>query len=186
MKEVLFQVPMFYYQISKWKSKKRKLLNLLKEYPVSYKKNQSFLTNRQSPRKNLIIKFGEIFKPELEQFSKDIQRDIAVHEVWSIQYRKHDYQMPHNHGTQGYSGLIYVNYNSKNHVSNTYIQPWNHIESNDTIYNRPPVKEGTLVITPSFITHFVVPNQSKEIREVVGFDMKTGKLDTGSSTWEGF
>ena len=85
--------------------------------------------------------------------------------------------MPHNHGTQGYSGLIYVNYNSKNHVSNTYIQPWNHIESNDTIYNRPPVKEVTLVITPSFITHFVVPNQSKEIREGVGFDMKTGKLE---------
>ena len=64
------------------------------------------------------------------------------------------------------------------------MQPWNHIESNDTIFNRPPVKEGTLIIIPSFINHFVVPNQSKEVREIVGFDMKTGRLDTGYSKWD--
>jgi hypothetical protein len=186
MKEVLFQVPMFYYQISKWKSKKRKLLKLLKDYPVSPKKNQFFLTNRQGPRKNLTTKFCEIFKPELEQFSKDTQRDVAVHEVWSIQYHQHDYQITHNHGSTGYSGLLYVNYNPKKHRANTYMQPWNHIESNDSVFNRPPVKEGTLVIVPSFINHFVIPNQSNELREVIGFDMKTGRLDRGYSKWEGF
>ena len=48
MKEVLFQVPMFFYQVPQWKSKKRKLLKLLKDYPVAPKKNQFFLTNRQA------------------------------------------------------------------------------------------------------------------------------------------
>jgi len=184
MKEVLFQVPMFFYQVPQWKSKKRKLLKLLKDYPVAPKKNQFFLTNRQADRTNLTKRFIDIFKSEVEQFGKDAQRDVIIHEVWCVQYHQYDYQVTHNHGSTGYSGLLYVNYNPKKHMANTYMQPWNHIESNDTIFNRPPVKEGTLIIIPSFINHFVVPNQSKEVREIVGFDMKTGRLDTGYSKWD--
>ena len=95
-----------------------------------------------------------------------------IKDMWSVIYNKNDNQIVHNHGSTGYSGLLYIEFNSKFHLPTTYVQPWNHIDLDVSVFNRVQVKEGTMIIVPSFINHFVPANTSNTPREIIAFDMR--------------
>jgi|GEM_PF-2780051 len=171
MKDILFQIPYYSVSISNWKKKKAKINEVLKDYPVVKLPQQNFLTNRQQSRKKLIPKFLKIFQDDFKEFLLDVQADMGIKDIWSIVYKKHHDQIIHNHGSTGYSGVLYLNFNPAVHLPNTYLQPWNHAELDVSVFNRVPVQEGVMIIVPSFINHFVAANTSSSPREVIAFDM---------------
>ena len=170
-KETLFEINYWSTNVTNFKSKKLKLLNLLKSYPEKKQGIQEFYTNRQSNRTFLNEGFTTICKDEMEIISKTFKKDIQIEDVWSVTYKNGDYHKPHNHGTVGLTGILYLQLDSTNPTT-LYIQPWNDIENDCSQYYKMPVVEGMMTIVPKFVNHFTIPNKSKKSKKIISFDMK--------------
>jgi hypothetical protein len=93
-------------------------------------------------------------------------------DCWSVRYKQGDHQTIHNHKSWGFSGVLYVEYDPKLHTPTCFVAPWQDPRTDTTTLAFPPeVKEGTLVITPSYTLHFVHPNQSRKQRTIISFDL---------------
>ena len=168
-KRDLFHVPCWKIQVNNFKEKKKKLIKILESFPE--KEIQDFDTNRQTNRFGLVEKFHSIMGEEMEEFSRDIKKDFAIHEMWSITYDKGDHHASHNHGSIGLTGILYLDL-PKDSPKTDYIQPWNDYEDDTISHKRIPIVEGDIVIVPSFVLHFSRPNKSNSKKRIVSWDMK--------------
>jgi len=167
----LFKIDYWKISVVDFKIKKQQLIDLLKEYPEKKQGIQFFSTNKQNNRDKLSEKFFNIFSEEFKQFSNNIKKNIILEDVWSVSYNLGDYHIPHNHGVKGLSGILYLELNEKS-PSTCFLQPWNDIEKDESTIFNMPVKEGEIIIFPSFVNHFSLPNKYKKIKRIVSFDMK--------------
>jgi len=166
----LFEVPMWSLPSINFKKKKEQLVKLLKNYPEKRTGIQNFTTNRQSPRPNLKEAFTNIYEEELGMLVESVKADVAIEDIWSVSYKKGDYHSPHNHGTIGYAGILYLDFPEGSQPTN-YIQPWQNITSDTTLFNTLPVKEGDIVIVPKFVNHFSPPHKGKKQKRIISWDM---------------
>ena len=167
----LFTIPMWSLPTLNFSKKKKQLEQLCKSFPESKHGLQTFSTNRQSDRSGFAEAFSNIVGEELGMLSKKIQRDIQIEDIWSVSYKKGDYHTPHDHGSTGLAGILYLNMSKKAPVTQ-YIQPWNDFISDRTIYFPAPVVEGTIVVTPKFVRHFTEPSRDTKIKRIISWDMK--------------
>tara|TARA_B100000073_G_scaffold74960_1_gene56451 strand:- start:49 stop:573 length:525 start_codon:yes stop_codon:yes gene_type:complete len=167
----LFNIPMWTTPTLNFSKKKKQLEKLCKSFPEKKHGIQGFATNRQSDRTGFKEAFTHICGDELNMLSKRIQKDIQIEDIWSVSYKKGDYHTPHDHGSTGLAGILYLNMPKKAPVTQ-YIQPWNDWYSDRTIYYPLPVMEGTIVVTPKFVRHFTEPNTDTKLKRVISWDMK--------------
>ena len=167
----LFEIPMWSLPSINFKKKKEQLVKLLKNYPEKRTGIQNFTTNRQSPRPNLKEAFTNIYEEELGMLVESVKADVAIEDIWSVSYKKGDYHSPHNHGTIGYAGILYLDFPEGSQPTN-YIQPWQNITSDTTLFNTLPVKEGDIVIVPKFVNHFSPPHKGKKQKRIISWDMR--------------
>jgi len=167
----LFTIPMWSIPCLNFSKKKKQLEQLVKGFPEKKHGIQTFATNRQRPRVGFAEAFMKICGEELSMLSKKIQKDIEIEDIWSVSYKKGDYHTPHDHGSTGLAGILYLNMPKKAPVTQ-YIQPWNDWYSDRTIYMPLPVAEGSIVVTPKFVRHFTEPNKESKIKRVISWDMK--------------
>ena len=174
--ESLFNIPFWGIRIINFEEKKKKLVKLLESYPEEKEKYDEmkegeFATNRQIDRSGLVEQFVSIMKQELEDFSKEIKKDFAITEIWSVRYDTGDNQAAHNHSSMGLSGLLYLDL-PKDSPKTTYIQPWTDHETDTVKHIEVPIIEGDICIVPSFVLHFSGPNKSKNKKRIISWDMK--------------
>ena len=163
--ETLFNIPFWGIRIINFEEKKKKLVKLLESYPEKKEKYDEmkegeFATNRSTDRSGLVEQFASIMKQELEDFSREIEKEFAIIDIWSVSYDKGDYQSIHNHSALGLSGILYLDL-PKDSPETTYMQPWTDHETDTIRYVEVPIVEGDIVIVPSFVLHFSEPNKSK-------------------------
>jgi len=170
IEETLFKIPYWTIPTLNFKEKKKKLTNMLKAYPDKKHGIQTFSTNRQTNRSGLSDKFAEICGEELNMLSDKIKKDIKIDDIWSVSYKTGEYHSPHNHGSTGLTGILYLQMDNKT-PKTSYIQPWNDYITDNTIYYPLPVTEGTIVVVPQFIHHFSPPNTSKKMKRIISWDM---------------
>ena len=174
LQETLFNIPYYTIPTLNFKEKKKKLTNLLNSYPEEKHGIQTFHTNRQSDRSGLSNGFAQIMGEELGLLTERLKHGLNIEDIWSVSYGKNDYHSPHNHGSLGYSGILYLNL-PKDSPGTSYIQPWNHIIDDMSIYYPIPVNEGTIVVVPQFIMHFSPPNKSTKRKRIISWDMTAYK-----------
>ena len=167
----LFNIPMWSIPTLNFSKKKKQLEQLVKGFPEKKHGLQTFATNRQSDRTGFVEAFSNICGEELNMLSKKLQKDIQIEDIWSVSYKKGDYHTPHDHGSTGLAGILYLNMPKKAPVTQ-YIQPWNDWYSDRTIYYPLPVNEGTIVVTPKFVRHFTEPNTQTKVKRIISWDMK--------------
>ena len=167
----LFTIPMWYIPTLNFSKKKKQLNTLCKAYPERKHGLQNFYTNRQFDRSGFAEAFTNIIGDELEMLSKKLTRTIVVEDIWSVSYKKGDYHTPHDHGSVGLTGILYLDM-PKDGAITQYIQPWNDWISDNTIYSPLPVKEGDIVVVPKFVRHFTEPHKSKKIKRIISWDMQ--------------
>jgi hypothetical protein len=171
-KRNLFEVPSWKIQTINFEEKKKELVKLLESYPEEEKKGeQEFSTNRQTDRSGLIEGVFLIMKQEFEDFSKEIKKDFAITETWSVSYVQGDCQLPHNHGSMGLTGILYLDL-PKDSPKTEYIRPWNDYENDTVPHCKIPIVEGDIIIIPSFVMHYSKPNRSENTKRIVSWDMK--------------
>ena len=128
----LFNIPMWSIPTLNFSKKKKQLETLCKSFPEKKHGMQTFFTNRQSDRTGFVEAFSNICGEELNMLSKKLQKDIQIEDIWSVSYKKGDYHTPHDHGSTGLAGILYLNMPKKAPVTQ-YIQPWNDWYSDRTI-----------------------------------------------------
>ena len=170
-KRSLFNIPFWQIKIINFEEKKNELTKLLESYPEERKGLQEFATNRQIGPSDLINGFFSIMNQELEAFSREIEKEYTITDLWSLSYNRGDFHPAHNHSSMGLSGILYLDL-PKDSSETTYIQPWNDYENDTVSHMAIPLVEGDMIIVPSFILHFSNPNKSENIKRIISWDMK--------------
>ena len=171
IENTLFNIPMWSIPSINFKKKKPQLEKLCKAFPEKKHGLQTFSTNRQRDRSGFAEAFNNIMTEELEMLSQKLEKDIQIEDIWSVSYKKGDYHTPHDHGSVGLAGILYLNMPKKAPVTQ-YIQPWNDFISDRTTYLPIPVVEGMIVVTPKFVRHFTEPSKDTKIKRIISWDMK--------------
>lgn len=172
MKTNLFEYPSYQYQVSDWDFKKKSILGKLRENEFIRTPLQVFETDRQNNKNRYLHFFQDLISDELNQFNKEIELVYKITDCWTVRYKKGDYQTTHNHRSWGFSGVLYLEYDPKVHTSTCFVAPWQDPRFDTTTLVYPEtVKEGTILIVPSFTLHFVHPNLSNKQRTIVAFDL---------------
>ena len=171
IENTLFKIDYWTTPVLNFKNKKIQLQKLVKSFPEKRHGIQTFATNRQSDRSGFAEAFNNICGEELSMLSQRLKKDIQIEDIWSVSYKSGEYHTTHNHGTTGLTGILYLEFD-KNNPTTTYIQPWNNIENDTTLYYNMPAQEGLITVIPKFVSHFTHPNKSKKIKRIISFDMK--------------
>ena len=164
--EPIFKIEFFKIQCTDFKKKKKQLKKILAKYPETPQNN--FYSNRN--KCNINTEFLKIFKDEFNLISTKYNSKILLQRTWSVLYHQGHYHVPHNHGSQGYCGILYLDIH-KNSPKTTYIQPWNN-EKDLSVLCKPDVEEGDIMIVPQFLFHYTEPNKIKFKKRILSFDFK--------------
>ena len=162
--ESIFKIEFFKIKCIKFKKNKKEIEKVLQKYP------EKPICNCYSNRNKAPItqELSEIFKDEFNLITDKYNRKIILQRAWSVSYKKGHYHVPHNHGSIGYSGILYLDM-KKLSPRTTYIQPWNN-ENDQSLNFTPPVEEGDIMIVPQFLFHYTEPNKIKFKKRVISFD----------------
>ena len=78
---------------------------------------------------------------------------------------------PHTHGISDFSAVLYHEF-VPGHTATEFWAPYKNPLSGNDYVHVPDVKEGDLVIFPSTIIHYAVPNDSDHQRTIFSFNFK--------------
>jgi len=172
MIQTLFSIDAFVHNVKEWNKKKKILSGFIEKQEYFRRPNTNFDTTRYGKDTK---KLGEFFMKTLDKefkiFSKECGfKEINLTDIWAIKYKQHDYQIPHHHGRSMYTGILYLNL-AKEQDTTTYISPSPSEISGATRLVKIEAKEGSLVVFPGHLLHFVDPNPINKERIVVSFDI---------------
>tara|TARA_R100000988_G_scaffold59161_1_gene29597 strand:- start:15 stop:536 length:522 start_codon:yes stop_codon:yes gene_type:complete len=159
-----FKIDFFKIKCCNFKHKREHIEEILKQYPEIPINN--FNSNRN--KADFTWQLQEIFKDEFTLIKTRYNKTINIKHAWSVTYNKGEYHIPHNHSSQGYSGIIYLRM-KKDSPKTNYIQPWNS-ERDMTRSYCPSVEEGDMMIVPQFLLHYTEPNKLTFKKRIISFD----------------
>jgi hypothetical protein len=180
LKEALFEFPSYRYKVSNWEHRKKELLDLNNKQVFNKEILGSFETNRVTADRDKDLTpeneeytyyISEFLSPVISEFCREAKVSCSMTDAWCVKYGKGDFQSVHNHRGWGFSGILYVEFDSNIHSPTCFMAPWNDPRNDTTLLAFPEVEEGSVLISPSFSHHFVYPNESDKQRVVISFDL---------------
>lgn len=178
-----FKIPFHIYSLDNWEEKKRNILGSLPDF-----KDHKLCGEGSNPSENysdfhanfdkapsyagVVV---ESIRKEIVEFCEETQLNWDMLNMWFQSYEKSNNFSLHNHGAEGYSAVLYVEYDSEEHPGTVFYSPFpNWIKNRAGTYEAyvPDVKEGDLIIFPASIQHEVPPNRSEKRRTVISFNLK--------------
>lgn len=171
----LFSVPIFHIVCDEWDNKKKQLLELMNSFEFEYIGNVTTTyseKNNYGLTTNLNEELEKIFSNELNAY-----QDIFNFPYFSIQNSwfqierqgmSHDI---HNHGI-GVSAICYLEYDENVHKPVNFVSPhFDVFDGSLEIVSPLNIKEGSLILFPSIISHFTHKNISDLERKIVAFNI---------------
>lgn len=180
MIETMFSIPLIHYQCDRWLYKRNKILDLIPHDEMK-QGNETVISNYQGAN-DQCARLQEILRDEITQFNDQLQCDAQIVRAW---YESADHSMfhpPHTHGHGGWSAVLYVDYNPEHHTPTIFISPFNHFVTGHQLQYHPECCEGDLVLFPSFLLHYTMPNTSNVRRTVCSFNL-TVDMDNVPLSW---
>ena len=175
MINILFHVPIYYYEVKDWDRKKKALISKLDPKVFKYYMLNDFASDRHVEKNSYSIDIQNIFDEELNQFKQECRLNyLQVTDAWTLKYnKKGEYHCPHNHGSNGFSAVLYLEFDPEVHEAVTFVGPWNDPVNDRTLLSTiPNPKEGTIYIWPSVLVHYVDAMKTNKPRMVTSWDMQ--------------
>ena len=121
MKTPLFEFPSYQYEVDDWDFKKKGLLNRINKSKFVRTELQTFETDRQTDiNKSWVHYCQEFLRDILFEFCQEAEVTCTMSDAWCVRYQKGDHQTIHNHRGWGFSGVLYVEFDSKVHTSTCF------------------------------------------------------------------
>ena len=172
----VFSIPLYITKVSDWELKKQKIVSnckLLNRITQKDQTNEFIETDFYINQKNDALDVGKIFSNEIKNFCSAINANkYTVRRSWIERQQTNMYHLVHNHGSLGYSAVCYLEYDSRHHQPLHFVAPFCNFKNGEQIdYCPENIEESSLLIFPSMLLHYTVPNQSKLPRTAVSFNM---------------
>lgn len=168
----IFSISLFEKKIDNWQKKQRALINISDK--SSFFKGGDGVTSdfyTQQDSHNEAIKI--IFKEEMDIFLNEIKAsEYYISNSWFEKAHKGEYHGVHNHGQLGYSAVCYIIYDNTVHTPTQFISPINNINDGGSEYYTVDADEGKLIIFPSMLLHYTIPNDSEKERLIMSFNFR--------------
>lgn len=178
-KDYMFSVPIFNISVEGWEEKKEALLNIFEKNKTYLKlsDNNTVVTDYYS-NNTYVDAVSEILNDEIKEFLSFTGHDLKLMNCWFEESTNHMYHVIHNHGPVGFSAVCFVEYDQEVHTPTQFIAPFNDFMKGNTLQYSPScVTEGTLLIFPSAIHHFTLPNTSDKRRIALSFNLSPYKTE---------
>lgn len=183
----MFSVPLYKFSIPNWEEEKKELLEALPEEKICEDICTDFFENsnqRKLPSYTDLVL--DIVYPSIQTLQSTLGRGpdgqlltqggwMGLDNMWyQTEYKGQKHEL-HNHGTIGWSSILYVNYNPKVHSATRFLSPFTCGAGIGGMLQRyqPDIKEGDLIIFDSNIMHEALPNESDEKRTIISFNFQT-------------
>lgn len=169
-KENMFAVPIVHIQVSNWKNKKKKLLDLFHSIKMNYR--DDVWTNYHDDNTAMNHDVKMILEEDIIEFHKIIGfRETQIASSWFEQSKTNNQHNVHTHGAYGYSSVCFIEYDKEYHTPTQFTAPFlNFLDGNILSYS-PKVDEGSLIFFPSSIPHYTFPNTSNKSRIILSFNL---------------
>ncbi len=178
MKNIMFSVPLFQYEINQWESKKEQLKKVYEEYNTSLQSQGYFEVNTDyyDQMKNGFKykeKIQEILSDEINSFKNESElKNYKVHGCWFELSLKNEFHVVHSHGPTGYSSVCFIDFDSSVHQGTIFVSPFNNFINGNILKYVSNVSEGTIIFFPSIINHYTMPHSSSKERLILSFNMR--------------
>ena len=172
----VFALKFAHIKVKNWEEKKKLILaNMSKVKREDIPRGEFLETNYHEFKKGDDLdpmNVTSILEEELGEFMLQIGGVVQVNMSWIERSTKGMSHSIHNHGALGYSAACYVTYDSEKHTPTQFVAPFcNPINGDILQYEPPNVKEGDLVLFPSYLLHYTRPNTSDSERIVLSFNL---------------
>ena len=173
--ENAFAIPIVKIRVKNWSEKKSQILDLVDwndqecVFPHYY---TDFFKNMQSETHPYMSTFDDILTPEINAFVQRVGRGVSVTELWAQRYCKSQSMPTHNHGSHGFSAVLYVEYDPEVHTPTVFYSPFGNFYDGQVTVYEPDVSEGDMVIFPSMLLHSSMPCEAKKNRTIFSFNMR--------------
>ena len=95
---------------------------------------------------------------------------MVVTSAWIEQAQTFHQHLPHDHGHELFSCILYAEYDEETHDPVSIISPYKSPEGMTFHYN-PRVREGDIVVIPGNVLHYTTQNRSVKPRTVIVFNL---------------
>lgn len=163
----IFQVNLKHYSIRNWEEKKKPLIEKL--HNGDYTDFFSYKRDLEVPP--YLDELSDCVREEIDDFSQTYSSPVIISNAWFETARQYDYHPVHQHGATGFSAVLYVKFDPTCHEATKFYSPFNDPATGDLMEYQPFVKEGDLVIFPSYLLHEGPMNKSKKERTIVSFNI---------------
>lgn len=163
-------VPFYQSKIINWEGKREKLLQIYEKFskPLMEEGEQFTDFNMGTSRYDNLIQ--NVLFDDLRLGVKEMGFDKipTIQNSWFQVYNLAHSHAVHNHGMGALSVVCYIKYDPKYHRPTTFIAPFHSLDDGNVMEYEPSnIEEGSIVIFPSAIAHYVPTNQSTSERMVL-------------------
>lgn len=184
MISTMFSIPLVRYSLSDWDSKKRFLMSTLESRQLTMGSERVWSDYADKSSENLLLStITGTLRDELDQFAQDFRCEPSIVRAWFEKAYQNNHHPVHNHGHGGWSAVLYLDYAPDEHTPTIFVSPFDHFITGEQLTYVPDVKEGDLILFPSFLHHYTQPNESEIPRAVLSFNLTVDEHNTPLA-WE--
>ena len=169
MKVDLFTVSVFHFSVKEWAKERDHILGMIPETnnAEDHIKYTDYFEFKIPEYQNAVV---DLIEPYLTKFYEIANYKFnGIKNMWCQKYDARDYHCPHDHGSLGYSCVLYAKMNQE-HPSTLFFSPFND-ETGTHQCSSLPCKEGDIIIFPSNLMHMAPPHDSEEERIIISFNL---------------
>ena len=162
------------FKISNWEETKIKLMNIYDKSNKDICGNVITNWNQSERTREFLKEAVAILKDDIESFKEKYRINHNVIDIWFQEYHSGMDHRIHDHGLYGYSSVVYIEYDPKEHEPTTFVNA-----KTKEIF-QPEVEEGDIIFFKSKYKHCSPPNKSEKRRIVCSFNIKPDRFDNFS------
>ena len=188
----LYSVPFIHLKLNNWEEKKSVLMETYEKVssnPNSFKQEAntgySVITDYHQTYTDKDFSTSEVildhFDEELQFISEVFNCNVEINNSWFEKSSFNKQHTPHTHGNSGLSCVIFLKFDPKYHTPTIFMDPNLSSDSIAAPLNQMPpgIREGSMIVFPSYLAHYTIPNQSDVDRIILSFNMAFDK-ETGA------
>lgn len=180
----LYSVPLIHLKLNDWEHKKKVLMeayNNISSDPNKFFKIGSskstvktdFHYNNNTEDFSTSDLILDLLEEELNFISGIFNCDLQINNSWFEKTSSRESHTTHSHGAIGLSCVIFLKFDPKYHAPTVFIDPF--LGSNSPIAPNnqmpPGIREGSMIIFPSYLYHYTVVNESEVDRIILSFNI---------------